>query len=354
MNKPKIGGILQIGIGVTDMPEARSWYHKNLNFSAQVLEEKNVTDLMTAYTGGVGHERQAAVIMNMAGSGGLEVWQYLSRQPKFPNHQPQLGDFGIFAIKLKTPDLASTRRKLELKNPTGRHETISGKKSFFFCDPYGNWFEVIEGEGYFEKPKATSGCFGAIIGCGDLDQSIKFYTEILGFELIKKTDSDKVEAFEKLPGGNYRFRRALLTKPKPQIGGFSNFLGNTEIELIQSTDYSGVKMYEDRFWGDPGYIHICFDVRDMDELKSYCENLDYPFVVDSFDTEKGQSFNMGNVTSRVAYIDDPDGTAIEFVETHKVPLIPALGIAINLKGKKSNKNVPKWVLKLIRLNKVKG
>lgn len=351
MAKPKIGGILQIGIGVADMPEARSWYYKNLNFSAQVLEEKAVTGLMKAYTGGVEHERQAAVIMNMAGAGGLEVWQYLSRTPKLPENAPQLGDFGIFAIKLKTPDLASTRRLLELVSPSARLEDISGKKGFFFSDPYGNHFQVIEGDGYFSKPKPTSGAFGAIIGCSDLEKSIKFYTEVLGFELEKITEAEKVENFESLPGGEHTFERAYLTKAKPDIGGFSNFLRATEIELIQSTDYKGVKMYEDRYWGDPGFIHICFDVKEMDELKSHCDQHGHPFVLDSFDTENGQSFNMGDVTSRVAYIDDPDGTAIEFVETHKLPLIPSLGIAVNLEGK--NKDVPKWIYKVIALNKVK-
>jgi catechol 2,3-dioxygenase-like lactoylglutathione lyase family enzyme len=309
---------------------------------------------MKAYTGGQTHERQAAVIMNMAGAGGLEVWQYLSRTPKQPKQKPQLGDFGIFAIKLKTPDLASTRRKLELTKPTARLESISGKKGFFFTDPSGNHFHVVEGEEYFAKPKLTSGAYGAIIGCSDLEKSIRFYTEVLGFELKKKTEAEKVEAYENLPGGNHSFKRAYLTKAKPEIGGFSNFLGNTEIELIQSTDYTGVKMYEDRYWGDPGYIHICFDVKDMDELKAHCEKWGSPFVLDSFETEDGQSFNMGDVTSRVAYIDDPDGTAIEFVETHKVPLIPALGIAINLKGKQTDKNVPNWVLKLVALKRVKG
>ncbi|MFY0600048.1 MAG: VOC family protein [Cyclobacteriaceae bacterium] len=352
MSKSKIGGILQIGIGVTDMPASRTWYHENLNFSAQVLEERALTDLMQAYTGGKAHERQAAVIMNMAGAGGLEVWQYLSRAPKLPIQRPQLGDFGIFAIKLKTPDLATTRRKLELVKPTARELDISGKKGFFFADPFENHFQVIEGDEYFAKPKLTSGACGAIIGCSDLDKSIQFYTDVLGFELKHKTKEEKVPSFEKLPGGNHTFKRAFLTKAKQAIGGFSNFLGNTEIELIQSTDYQGVKMYEDRYWGDPGFIHVCFDVKDMDDLKTHCGSLGHTFVLDSFDTEKGESFNMGNVTSRVAYIDDPDGTAIEFVETHKVPLIPKLGITINLEGK--NKDVPKWVYKLIKLNKVKG
>jgi catechol 2,3-dioxygenase-like lactoylglutathione lyase family enzyme len=356
MSKQLIGGILQVGIGVTDMPHARSWYHNNLHFSAQVLEERSVTDLMTAYTGGVGHERQAAVIMNMAGAGGIEVWQYLSRTPVHPVNPPRLGDFGIFAVKVKTPDLGLANKLLGARvHPTPISKELKGRNSFFFQDPFGNVFQVVkEEEGYFSSPKLTSGIFGCIVGCSDLERSIDFYTNVLGFELKEKREAEVVENYRGLNGESSSYRRALLTKPKSEIGGFSKFLGATEIELVQAVDYQGVPMYENRYWGDPGFMHVCFDVSDMDAIKSHCAAAGHAFVLDSFETEKGKSFNMGNVTSRVAYINDTDGTAIEFVETHKVPLIPALGIAINLKGKKTKKNVPDWVLKLVALNRVKG
>ena len=32
---------------------------------------------------------------------------------------------------------------------------------------------------------------------------------------------------------------------------------------------------------------------------------------------------MGDAAGQFAYIEDPDGTLIEFVETHKVPLVKA-------------------------------
>ncbi|WP_258105278.1 VOC family protein [Marinoscillum sp. MHG1-6] len=354
MSKPKIGGILQVGIGVTDMPQARSWYHKNLHFSAQVLEEKTIAGLMKAYTGGMAHERQAAIVMNMSGAGGLEVWQYLSREPKLPKKPIQLGDLGTFCIKLKTPDIHRAHKILKHLSPSAIEEGISGKLSFTFSDPYRNFFQVIEGVGYFEKPKTTSGVYGAIVGCSDLEKSIAFYTDVLGYELQRAIESDIPKELSSLPGAEGRFNRAWLTKPVAEIGGFSKFLGNTEIELIQSLDRTGIKIYEDRYWGDPGFIHICFDVRDMDALKAHCKLKGFPFVLDSFETEEGESFNMGEVTSRVAYIDDPDGTAIEFVETHKVPVIPSLGLSINLQGNDSNKDVPTWLLKLIKIKKVKN
>lgn len=353
MAKELIGGILQVGIGVADMPEARSWYHRKLHFSAQVLEERSVTDLMKSYTGGTGHERQAAVIMNMAGAGGLEVWQYLSRKPQLPERPPRIGDFGIFAVKIKTPDLGRTNKLLEMSvRSSPISKSISEQSSFFFEDPFGNHFQAIQGDSYFSQPKLTSGIMGCIIGCKDLDVSIRFYTKVLGFELKAKHDIEVVEGYRGLSGGESRYRRAFLTKSESKIGGFSKFLGGVEIELVQAMDYQGVPMYENRYWGDPGFIHVCFDVRDMDQIKAHCQNHGYDFTVDSHETERGQSFKMGNVSSRVAYINDPDGTAIEFVETHRVPLIPALGLAINLQGKKSRKNFPNWVLKLLALKRV--
>lgn len=350
MSKPKIGGILQVGIGVTDMPSARTWYHQNLNFSAQVLEERTVTGLMKAYTGGQAHERQAAITMNMAGAGGLEVWQYLSRKPKQPSNPIALGDFGIFAVKLKTPNIQQAHNQLNHLHPSEIEPSISGKASFTFEDLYENYFQVVEGDGYFERPKTTSGIYGVIIGCSDISRSIKFYTEVLGYELQTEIEGIPLD-LKSWRGSDGRFKRAWLSKPTAAIGGFSKFLGNTEIELVQALDRKGTKIYKDRYWGDPGFIHVCYDVRDMDKLSEHCEKMGHPFVLDSFETEKGESFNMGKVTSRVAYIDDPDGTAIEFVETHKVPILPALGISINLQSG-NNKDVPTWLLKLIKLKKV--
>jgi len=34
---------------------------------------------------------------------------------------------------------------------------------------------------------------------------------------------------------------------------------------------------------------------------------------------------MGEASGHFAYVEDPDGTLIEFVETHKIPIIKKLG-----------------------------
>ena len=44
---------------------------------------------------------------------------------------------------------------------------------------------------------------------------------------------------------------------------------------------------------------------------------------------------------------------IEFVETHKVPIMKKWGWYINLKNRDPEKNLPKWILKAMGLSKVR-
>ena len=73
----------------------------------------------------------------------------------------------------------------------------------------------------------------------------------------------------------------------------------------------------------------------------------FPFTVDSSDT-----FDMGEAGGRFSYIEDPDGTWIEFVETHKVPILKKIGWYIHLKKRKPGKALPRFVLKMMGLNRV--
>jgi catechol 2,3-dioxygenase-like lactoylglutathione lyase family enzyme len=107
-------------------------------------------------------------------------------------------------------------------------------------------------------------------------------------------------------------------------------------------------IFENRFWGDWGFIHLCFDVQGMNALKDRCVEFGTPFTVDS-----DNSFDMGEAAGRFAYIEDPDGYWIEFVETHKVPIFKKLGLYLNLKQGRAPKHLPKWMLKALGLNRVK-
>ncbi len=157
-----------------------------------------------------------------------------------------------------------------------------------------------------------------------------------------------------LPGGENEFRRVLLKNSKPPAGYFSTIFGKSVIELISPVGMSGRKTYRDRFWGDPGFIHLCFDIDGMEELKEYCRESGFPFTVDSKHAGEGNSFDMGEAAGHFAYIEDPDGTLIEFVETHKISILKKLGLKLNLKKKNGYKPLPAWMLKTLKFSRVKN
>src|ERR1017187_4529725 len=97
-----ITGIQQAGIGVTDAVEAKHLYKKLFGMDVLIFEDKASATLMTSYTGNTLHERHAILSLNMHGGGGFEIWQYTSRTPSKATLLPQLGDLGIFAIKIKS------------------------------------------------------------------------------------------------------------------------------------------------------------------------------------------------------------------------------------------------------------
>ncbi|WP_287965708.1 VOC family protein [Diaphorobacter sp.] len=66
------------------------------------------------------------------------------------------------------------------------------------------------------------------------------------------------------------------------------------------------------------------------------------------------SFDMGEAAGHFSYIEDPDGNLIEFVETHKIPLIKKLGIHINLRKGDFEKPLPTWMLKFLKLGRIKS
>ena len=86
----------------------------------------------------------------------------------------------------------------------------------------------------------------------------------------------------------------------------------------------------------------------MKLLKQECAEAGFPFTVDS-----ENSFDMGKAAGHFSYIEDPDGTLIEFVETHKVPIIKKLGLYLNLKNRNPDKNLPDWLVKLLGLSTIK-
>jgi len=351
-NKVIISGIQQVGIGVKDADTAWAWYRKNFGMDIPVFKSADVADLMLPYTGGKPQERYAILALNIAGGGGFEIWQYTQRTPEPAHFTIQLGDLGIFAAKIKCRNVAemySFARQHQLNIITELAKDPSGKPHFFLKDPYGNLFEMVEDTTWFKSRKdLTGGIAGCVIGVTDMKKSIDFYRDVLGYDVVVYDKKGVFADYKGIEGAKATFHRVLLKHSQDRVGGFSKLLGPSQLELVQVDGRTANKIYENRFWGDLGFIHLCFDINGMKALENKCATLNYPFTVNSAD-----SFDMGEAAGHFAYIEDPDGTLIEFVETHRVPIIKKLGFYLDLRKRSAEKSLPNWMVSALALGRVK-
>jgi catechol 2,3-dioxygenase-like lactoylglutathione lyase family enzyme len=354
-----ISGIQQIGIGVENFAEAWRYYIEVFNMDIRILEDDKVAELMLPYTGGKPQKRRAAIALNLQGGGGFEIWQYSDRKPKPADFEIQAGDLGVFAAKIKSKDVEKTYELFSKKpniNLLGKPEiSIDGNKTFFMKDPYGNIFQIVHDTTiYRNEGRLTGGIVGAMIGVTDIEKAMPIYRDILGYDIVIEDETGTFNDIKVLPSGEGQFRRRILSHSKPRQGSFSELFGKSYIELVQPLERAPRKIYEGRFWGDPGFIQICFDVRNTDALRKKCEEMGYPFTVDSSQSFKeGESFDMGEAAGQFAYIEDPDGTLIELVEAHKIPLLKKLNLYLDLRKRDPRKPLSKKMLGMLRFMKVK-
>ncbi len=338
-----ISGIQQMGIGVTDVHEAWAWYRKHFGMDIEVFEEIATAELMLPHTDNKPIPRHAVLALNMQGGGGFEIWQQTKYTPQPPVFDLQVGDLGLYICKVKCRDVASyyqqcVSAQLEIVGEIGK--SPEGISSFFIRDPYGNLFQAVQtAKFYREDGNPTGGVHGTIIGVSDIDKVLPLYRDVLEHDIVVYDETGHFADLQELPGGSHEIRRVLLRNGKPRKGPFGKLLGDSEIELVQVLDRNPEKIFRDRIWGDLGFIHLCFDTRGMDLLKTECREYGYEFTVDSAD-----SFDMGVAAGRFAYIEDPDGTLIEFVEAHKLPILKKLGWYMKLEKRDPEKHLPDWMV----------
>ncbi len=120
-----------------------------------------------------------------------------------------------------------------------------------------------------------------MIRVGNLDKSLDFYVNALGFALVRKNDYPKD-----------RFTLAFLAPPG----------GNAESPLLELTHNWDTPSY-DR--GD-GYGHVAFEVASIEEIQRKVQAKGYDLSWGPGATPSGNQ--------RMAFIDDPDGYEIELLE----------------------------------------
>ncbi len=351
----QINGIQQLGVGVENIAEAFKWFRENFGMDILVFDEKAVAELMLHHTEGETRERHAVLALNMQGGGGFEVWQHTGKLPVGPHLAILLGDLGISVGKLKTMDARAAYLNFKekgIKLLTEVTNDPAGNPHFYLQDPFENIWELVQHPYQFMPTKASNGgILGTVIGVIDMESSLKVYTDILNYDQIVYDETGIFSDWQGLPGSEGKFRRVLLRHSENRTSPFSPLFGSSEIELIQVLDREPVDIFKGRMWGDLGFIHLCFDMYGMDDLRTEVKDKGFPFTVDSM--KHGKTFDMGEAAGSFSYIQAPEGTLIEFVETHRVPILKKFGIYLNLNKRPANKPLSRFILKLFSLKRVR-
>ena len=345
-----ISGIQQVGVGTVNMRKSWDWYIDLFGIDIKILEDDTVAERMLPYTGNQPQKRHACIAVNLQGGGGLEIWQYSERTPVPVAFDIAVGDLGIFAARIKCRDVKAFYQYASSKwQDCGAVSALpDGTPCLYLRDLYGNCLQVVEQPDIFiEQNCLTGGVSGAVIGVTDMDASVRFYREVLGYEQVIYDKTGTFDDWQIMPGSGEQYRRVLLKDPSKPKGPLSELMPKGSIELVQALDRTPRKIYEGRYWGDPGFIQLCFDITNMKKLGEFCASKGHPFTVDS--CPDNEVFDMGDASGHFTYIEDPDGTLIEFVETHKIPVIKKLGWFIDLINRKREKPLPKFLFKAMGL-----
>ena len=115
---------------------------------------------------------------------------------------------------------------------------------------------------------------------GNLEKSLEFYTQVLGMKLLRRKD---------YPDG--KFTLAFV--------GYQDEASGTALELTHNWDTSGYNLGE-------GFGHIAIEV---DDAYQACENTKK--LGGKVTREAGP---MRHGTTVIAFVEDPDGYKIEFIQ----------------------------------------
>ena len=348
-----IHGLQHIGIGFKDLDTAWKFYKDVLGFNVPLSKSTRIADRMGKLTGGP-QERRVIIALNLLGGALVEIFQFLSKEPL---SAPELnwGDLGILSIALKVRNIkaAYTRLKemgVSIVNPPKALNDLP--EQMYFYDTEGNLLSLVQIPdmefSLINKNSNIGGIIFPTIGVSDMEKSLSFYSDILGFNTVVYDYTGKDERLSGIPGSDSTQRRVLLKQSKKPTSLFSFYLKGGLIELVQVKEGRHIHRYNSRGWGDRGIMELCLDVNDIETTFRELVDKGAEPVIEA-NTDK---FDMGGGSSAYfAYIGDPDGTWVELAEITSFPIWGRL--KFDLKNRPKNKPLSPFFLKLLKFARQK-
>lgn len=297
-------GLDHVGVGVRDMQRMRSFYAETFGFDrvlAEMPEEDHpaIHGLLRAAQA----VHSAMLLANERGGPTLALFHAIDPVPRPIRTDPRYGDIGVAKLTFAVPDLAAfCRQKGALvrlcSSPKSAAVKGSDERVFVYGrDPEGNLLEIVSAPG--DAPETRPVLQSAGIAVTDLERSLAFYRDVLGFDrTVLAPHASFSGLVDEATGetGN-TVRSCLLAKSR----------GTGMIELIEAIKPRGRSIPFGTQWGDFGYLQVCLYATGRKTLAAQMETAGVDVLLPLQDIDDPENPAM------FMYLRDPDGIPIEVV-----------------------------------------
>ncbi len=291
-------GVDHVGISVRNVGLMKSFYRDVLGFSKIFAEmPEGDHEAMHGFLRQPRTVHSAVTLVHEAGGLTVSVFHTTEPVPRPIRRDFRYGDIGVGKITVSVRDLAAfcgqNTASAHLCS-TPKTTAVEGWGDYRFVygrDPEGNLIEFVA--------EGMAGIRSAGIAVTDLERSLTFYRDVLGFDKMIMAPHDSFSGLvDEVSGGNgTRVRSCLLANSK----------GKGLLELFEVMKPRGRSIPFDAQWGDFGYLQICLYGADSKALAAQieAERLDITLPLQRVDDPEYPASFM--------YVRDPDGIPVEMV-----------------------------------------
>jgi len=199
-------------VPVDDLVVAEEFYTKV--FNGQIIRRNGLN---------VTHRKRGAVPHTFITIGGKRVGVYLQSEER-PKPSDTRGA-PTYSFTTTVKGLEDTKAELkrfgtEYDGPAKNAHPFAAQ-SLFFHDPAGNYFEVYVPQGNENEQEMANGCMTGVgfleLEAPNLEASVKFYQEVLGFDVVGYGEDSKQKARQaimRIPSGQALVLTAVPFSPK--------------------------------------------------------------------------------------------------------------------------------------------
>ena len=321
-----INAFQHVGLGVWDVDKTYSFYKRLFGYKVKLNDITTVSKEMEPVVGTLETMRMA-MAMNVKGGGILEFIEHKSSPIRAFPEGAGYGSFGVLEIGFGVHGIEKVvdsfrAQGVPFLTPVCELELAGGRRwrHAYLKDPDGMTIQLVEdirpGQPSGGKPE-VHGAIHVGIGVSDVERSKAFYGKVLGFDRQVYAFDGHDPDLDPISRGPLRVNVAILERSAPNRGAISELPSGT-LKLISVPDQKGEHIYKGRRWGDIGCMEFCMDVSNLESTVEEAKGKGAPVYLPPCEIGMGSGSK-----GKVAYIRDPDGSIVEFVEICSIAWLSA-------------------------------